>query len=298
MWCVLERYQALVYLVAFGGGLVVGVFLSDRFWVLGITLRVVLAFLLYTIFAQIPLTHVRQGMGDVSFMAVAIVGNFLVVPVLVWGLVQLLPNDPAVRLGTLMVLLVPCTDWFITFTHLGGGDTGLAIAFTPLSLLLQIALFPHYLWLFIGESLFIAVAWEMLTAFLSFILLPLLGAFLTQKWAGASRHNLLERLALLPIPLLAVVVFIIAATHADLVTSSSQALLQLLWIYTAYLAITPIIAWILASAFKLPPHQGRVLAFGLETRNSFVVLSLALSLRPSNLQPSRLSFNLWSSLWA
>ena len=44
----------------------------------------------------------------------------------------------------LLVLLVPCTDWFITFTRLGGGDTLRAITVTPLNLLVQLLLLPVY----------------------------------------------------------------------------------------------------------------------------------------------------------
>lgn len=59
--------------------------------------------------------------------------------------VQWLPDDPALRLGVRLALLVPCTDWFITFTQLGRGNTSRAIAVTPLNLLLQLLLLPVYL---------------------------------------------------------------------------------------------------------------------------------------------------------
>jgi len=99
-----------------------------------------------------PLNHISDALRDHRFLLAAVVGNFLVVPLLVWALMSLLPDQPAVHLGVVLVLLVPCTDWFITFTHLGGGDTRHAIAFSPISLLLQILLLPLYLWLFLGGT--------------------------------------------------------------------------------------------------------------------------------------------------
>ncbi|MCC5906174.1 MAG: hypothetical protein JJU13_08215 [Balneolaceae bacterium] len=94
-----------------------------------------------------------------------------------------LPENTAVRLGVALVLLVQCTDWFITFTQLGGGETELAIAFSPLSLLFQILLLPVYLFLFFGNELTVKFAThDMLLAF-GIIIIPLIIAFLTKKWA-------------------------------------------------------------------------------------------------------------------
>jgi arsenite transporter len=109
--------------------------------------------LLYTTFTQVPLTHLPDAFRDGRFMTGVLAGNFAVVPLVVWGLVSFLPvQESAVRLGVLLVLLMPCTDWFITFTHLAGGDTRRVIAITPVNLLVQLALLPLYLRLFIGES--------------------------------------------------------------------------------------------------------------------------------------------------
>jgi arsenite transporter len=83
-----------------------------------------------------------DALRDHRFMGAVLIGNFLLIPLVVWGLLAFLPDDPAIRLGVLVVLLVPCTDWFITFTHLGGGDTRRAIAATPVNLIVQIALLP------------------------------------------------------------------------------------------------------------------------------------------------------------
>jgi arsenite transporter len=181
----------------------------------------------------------------------------------------------------LLVLLVPCTDWFITFTHLAGGDTRLAIAFSPASLLLQIILLPVYLWAFLGEDLVVTLTHgETLSAFTGLIVLPLFAAYMTEKWVerGDSRSNLLNRLAWFPVPLLAIVVFSIAATQVSLIMATSFILGWLLLIFVVFLIIAGWIARLLASWFALLPVQGRALAFSLGTRNSFVVLPLALAL--------------------
>ncbi len=274
----------MVFLAAISCGLTVGIALPGRLVLLEAALWPVLALLLYATFTQVPLAHLRDVASDARFVLAAVVGNFLAIPALLGGLTHLLPDDPAFRLGVLLVLLAPCTDWFITFTHLGGGDTGHAIAFSPVSLLLQVALLPLYLWLFLGTDFVTAAARrDMLTAFAGLILLPLLGAYLTERWIESrpGRGAVQERLAWLPVPLLAVVVFIIAATQVNLVAASLSALGHLLLIYVGYLAVAGLLARLLAGVFSLPPSQGRVLAFSLGTRNSFVVLPVALALPSS-----------------
>lgn len=277
----LEKFQVIIYLAAIGTGLGVGIRFPGDVAILDVMLWPVLGVLLYTTFTQVPLAHLRAAFADARFMAAAVVGNFMLLPIVVGGLMLLMPDDPAIRLGVLLVLLVPCTDWFITFTYLGGGDTRLAIAFSPISLLLQIILLPVYLWLFLGGDLVVTLArGEMLMVFAGLILLPLFAAYVTEKWVerGDGRSNLLNWLAWFPVPLLAIVVFSIAATQVNLIMATTFILGWLLLIFAAFLIIAGWMARLLASWFALLPLQGRALAFSLGTRNSFVVLPLALAL--------------------
>lgn len=280
----LEKYQVLVYLTAIAMGLALGTVLPGHVGMLEALLWPLLGVLLYVTFTQVPLTQLRAAWRDTRFLAAAVVGNFVLLPLVAWGLASLFANQPAVRLGMLLVLLVPCTDWFITFSHLGGGRAQYAIAFSPISLLLQLALLPFYLWLFLDQSLLVAVVQrELLMAFAGLILLPLLLAFATQKWTQRhrARERHIERLAWLPVPLLALVVFSIATSQVSVVAGSLSLLGGLLLAFVGFLITAALLARLLARVFELPNAQGRVLAFSLGTRNSFVVLPLALSLPAS-----------------
>lgn len=273
-----------MYLAAIFCGLFIGSAFPDGVAAWEAALWPLLGVLLYTTFTQVPLGHLREAFAEPRFLAAAVLGNFAVLPLAAWGLAALAPGDPAVRLGVLLVLLVPCTDWFITFTHLGGGDAKRALAFAPVSLLLQFLLLPVYLVLFYGEGVGVAlVRREMLLAFGGLIATPLLGAYLTEKWAEGrpGRAALLSRLAWFPVPLLAAVVFLIAATQVGLVLGSAPLLGLLLAIFAAFLLVAAALARLLARLFRLPTAQGRVLAFSFGTRNSFVVLPLALALPAS-----------------
>ncbi len=279
----LERHQVWVYLSAILAGLALGSVapgISDTFDAL---LWPALGLLLYATFTQVPLAHLPDAFRDKRFMGAILTGNFILVPLVVWALLVFVPDDPAIRLGVLLVLLVPCTDWFITFAHLGGGDTRRAIAATPVNLLVQIALLPVYLWLFMGDAFLELLAADRIAlVFVTLIVLPLLAAWLTERWAErrASRTDVIARIGWLPVPLLGIVVFLIAASQIQAVLGALPALGQVLGVFIAYLILSALIGAALGRVMRLPVASSRVLIFSLGTRNSFVVLPLALALAP------------------
>jgi ACR3 family arsenite efflux pump ArsB len=278
----LERRQVLIYLATIAGGLVLGSARPDigpRFETL---LWPVLAALLYTTFVQVPLLHVRDAFRDGRFVLAILFGNFIFIPLLVWLALQALPDDPALHLGVLLVLLVPCTDWFITFTQLGRGSPARAIAVTPLNLLLQLLLLPFYLWLMLPAADFSAAinTEDMLPAALVLIGLPLIAAALTERWVEAKTERAVwrERLGWWPVPLLALVVFLIAGAQVGTVLDAGSVLLTVLPVFAGFLLVAALLARGLARWLRLPIEAGRTLAFSLGTRNSFVVLPFALAL--------------------
>ena len=263
-------------------GLFIGSLAQDLVGAIELILWPLLGLLLYTTFVQVPLHRLRDAFLDRRFLAAAVVGNFLVVPLSVWVLLLLVPDVPAIQLGVLLVLLVPCTDWFITFSHLGKGATRSAIAFSPLSLILQMLLLPLYLWLFTGDAFTASfVRLDMALVFGGLVGLPLFAAYLTQRRVVRSNGYIVQRLSWLPVPLLAAVVFIIAATKVNLLFEFLHVFWLLLVVYVGYLVVAALAARVLSGLFKLPISQGRVLAFSMGTRNSFVVLPLALALPES-----------------
>ena len=180
-----------------------------------------------------------------------------------------------------MVLLVPCTDWFVTFSRLGKGNTQLAMAIVPIQLLVQFALLPVYLWVFLGQDFIQAVTvGPFLQVFILVILVPFILATLTRYWA--SHHSTgtgwLKTTAWLPVPLLAMVLFFVAASQGRAVGHIFTSLGWAALVFVLYLIVAAPLARLITLVFRLEREAGRTLAFNVGTRNSFVVLPLALAL--------------------
>ncbi|EFV12149.2 hypothetical protein HMPREF9336_03005 [Segniliparus rugosus ATCC BAA-974] len=116
---------------------------------------------------------------------VALGMNFLVVPLFAAGLVTaLLPQGDA-RLGVLIYCLFPCTDWFLGFTRVAGGDTRLGAALIPINMIAQLALFPVYLALFAGVKVGAVLA-EAAPTLMTWFVLPAGFGALARLLVGAA----------------------------------------------------------------------------------------------------------------
>ena len=63
-----------------------------------------------------------------------------------------LSNDAPVWNGFVMLMVTPCTDWYLVFTGIAKGNVALSTSILPANLIFQVLFLPIYLLLFFGES--------------------------------------------------------------------------------------------------------------------------------------------------
>lgn len=279
----IERHQIAIYFAAVLLGASVGIRLPASTCFLEPLIWPVVGILLYFTFLQVPLIRFRQALTDVRFLIAMLTANFVFVPLVVWLLLKALPASPPILLGAALVLLTPCTDWMNTFTLLGKGDAHRTLAATPLLLAAQVLLLPLFLWLILdADTSKMAATWPFVQAFLGLIALPLSLAWLTE-WLGKRSESAARTIACsgsLTVVLLAATVLVIAASQIQQVFDHVGQLSVVAIVFAAYIAIAALVGWLTAWLFSLPPRAGRGVIFSAGTRNSFVVLPLALSLPP------------------
>lgn len=277
----IENNQIMVYAGAIILGGIIGLLNFNISSILTPLISPLIALLMYVMFTQIPFLNLREVLSDTKFIIALLASNFIAVPIVVWVLIIIFPLHPAILLGVCLVLLTPCIDYVIPFTKLGKGDEKLILASTPLLFIVQLLLLPVYLTFFIGTDISVIVSiGPFLEAFLLLIALPLILAVITQLFAKKSSagESLLNLTSQLPELLMASVLFTVVAAQIDKVYNDLSIIITVIPIYVMYLIITPFISKVIASLFSLAPHAGRALAFSTGTRNSLVVLPLALAL--------------------
>lgn len=238
-----------------------------------------LAVMLFVTFLQVPLAELGAAFRNARFMIALLVTNFVAMPVLTAILIQFLPDDPLLRLAVLFVLLTPCIDYVVTFTHLGKGDARLLLAATPALLIVQMLLLPLYLGMLAGsDAAGLVQPGPFIHAFIILIAVPLALAGVVQAWAArtASGQRLADILLLLPVPATALVLFLVVASVMPRIGDASGMAFLAAPVYLVYAVAAPLIAVAIAKALRLPPASGRALAFSASNRNSLVILPLAL----------------------
>ncbi|MGC0784021.1 arsenic resistance protein [Pantoea agglomerans] len=275
----LEHSQIAIYFVAVAAGCLSAMLLPGTAR-LESAINPALALMLYVTFLQVPVAELGGAFTRVRFILPLLLTNFLLVPLLVAVLVSFLPQNPMLILGVLLVLLTPCIDYVVTFSQLGRADARLLLASTPVLLIVQILLLPVYLHLFLGENASELVQpAPFIHAFIWLIAVPLILAALTQFMARKSHfaQKASECLGLLPVPATASVLFIVVAAMLPQLGEAWSVAVQAVPVYVAFAALAPLCGWGMAKVFRLEPAAGRAIAFSAATRNSLVILPLALA---------------------
>jgi ACR3 family arsenite transporter len=275
----LERNQIAIYFIAVVAGAVVALAWPTS-TALEPFINPALGVMLFVTFLQVPLSHLGRAFTDIRFLWALMVGNFVVIPLVVAALLQFLPPEPLLVIGVLFVLLTPCVDYVVTFSHLGRADAKSLLAATPLLLLAQMALLPLYLKLLIGDDAAALVKAEpFLHSFVVLIAGPLLLAAILQFLAPRAKaaEAAVRILGFAPVPATAVVLFVVICAVVPQLGPAIGSVVRVAPIYVAFAIIAPFAGWLVARAFSLRADQVRAVAFSTATRNSLVILPLALA---------------------
>ena len=255
----------------------------------------VLALLLLATFLAVPFAALGAGLRDGRFLGALLVLNFVVVPAVVFGLSRFVAHDDALLVGVLLVLLAPCVDYVIAFTALAGGAAERLLAAAPLLMLVQLVVLPVLLRVVAGEAPVAAVdVGPFVRALVLLILAPLALAALLQ-WGTARGRGGVRRTAAgvvrgctaAMVPLMVVTLFTVVASQIRGVGERLPALAAVVPLFAAFAAVMVALGVVAARWARLDVPAGRALVFSGVTRNSLVVLPLALAL-PASLDPAPL----------
>ncbi|MEU0351464.1 bile acid:sodium symporter [Streptomyces sp. NPDC006237] len=277
----MERHQVSVYVAAMAAGALVGCATPDTGPGLEHAIYPVLGALLYVTFLQVPAAELVRSLRAGRFLAAALVVNFMAVPLVVAAMFAFLPDHQAVRLGVLLVLLAPCVDYVIVFSGLAGGSSRRLLAATPLLLLAQMVLLPGFLFLFMGSGLAEVVdVGPFVEAFVLLIVIPLALAWLTQGWAArrAAGQKVADAMGTTMVPLMAATLLTVVASQVPKLNDSLTDVARVVPFYVLFLVVMAFAGLAVARLFRLDVPASRAIVFTGATRNSLVVLPLALAL--------------------
>lgn len=240
------------------------------------------AVLIFLVMLRVDTSGVGRAFGERRFLAVAVTINFIVNPLVAWGLgAVFLKHQPELWVGLILFLVTPCIGWYLIFTELAGGDVTLGVSLLAVNVVLQLLLLPVYLWLFAGSVLTLDVA-TIARSLAVFLLLPFLVAVVVRRfaaWSGRSVADVQARLRLSNIKtaVLAVVVIAMFASQGEVLFDNPSVVWRIAPPIAAFFAIAFVVSVVAARFARLPDEQTALLVFTTASRNSEASLAIAVT---------------------
>jgi len=265
----------LLVALLFGSGL--GVLSPETGKSLNQSIDPSILFLVFLLLFEVPLKGVLKGATNLRFISLAWAINFLVVPLIGFGVASIfLSGNGLLYTGLIIYFMAPCTDWYLGFTRLAKGNVELGAALLPINMLTQLALFPVYLLAF-DTTLAYKVD---LSVLLEWFLQPLAAAVILRIALHCIAPEQLIKTFLpicrfcIPIVLTLLVAQIFAANINQLIEYLTIVPLLLVAIFTFFL-VTYLLSEIVAKLVHLKYPEHCLLAFTTGARNAPLMLGLA-----------------------
>ena len=116
-------------------------------------INIFLCLMLFGLFLEVPLPELKNSFKNVKFTSTSLIINFIWTPLFGYFLGSLfLKGNVDILIGFFMLILTPCTDWYLVFTKMAKGDLSLSLSILPINLVLQILLLPVFLVLFFSSG--------------------------------------------------------------------------------------------------------------------------------------------------
>ncbi|KUP04267.1 arsenic resistance protein [Bacillus coahuilensis p1.1.43] len=239
--------------------------------------------MLYITFLQIPFEDIKKAIKNGKFTSTSVLINFVWTPILAWLLAFVfLGNTPALYIGFIMLMVTPCTDWYLIFTGIARGNVALSTAILPLNLILQVILLPVYLLIFGGTTGVIELSF-LLESVLLVLFIPLVLTFITKfflKNKEQFRDNLLSRLSVLPIIFLSLAIVAMFASQGQLLLENLDLMLKITIPILLFFIINFIVGQKVGQVMKFSTTDRASLSLTTLARNSPIALAIAMTAFP------------------
>ena len=280
-----EKSQPIFILLS----VVLGLLLGQVSWVSESAGTLVVPFLLLMlagVFLHVPLRGLGRALADLRFTGWNLGINFLWTPLFAWVLgIVFLIEQPELRIGLLMLLVTPCTDWYLVFIHLTGGNVRLATAQLPWHLILQLLLLPIYLLVYVGA--FVTLDARLLVESVLWVLvLPLIVATLARAvaiWAKGEdwlEESVLSRIAPLQLIFLLLAISAMFASQGSTLVDRPEIIVWLLPPLLVFFGVNLALGLVIARLAPFDRDDCVALCFATLARNSPIALAIAVAAFP------------------
>lgn len=245
-------------------------------------INIFLCLMLFGLFLEVPLKDIKNSFKNYKFTQTSLIINFIWTPLFGYFLGSLfLKGNIDILIGFFMLILTPCTDWYLIFTKLAKGDLTLSLSILPLNLILQILLLPVYLIIFTSGSMLNYT--QLLYSLLIVIVIPFLLAQIIKYILNNNLNKKLSKIfSNLEIWLLSLAVFCIFTSQGELLFNNLNSLIIIFIPLILFFTINLILDLIISKKINFTYKEYASLTMTTLARNSPLALAIAINSFPNN----------------
>ena len=247
-------------------------------------ITIFLALMLFTLFLDIPISDIKNSFSNVKFTSTTLLINFLWTPLFGYFLGNLfLKGNLDLFIGFVMLILTPCTDWYLVFTKMSKGNMPLSLSLLPINLILQLILLPVYLLIFFSSSNTIELT-DLANSLITFIVIPFVMSLIVKYILNnnPAKDKITSQLSKLQTLFLCIAIFGLFNTESNVLLSNLDSIGILFIPVILFFIINFLVDYVVARKMKFSYEDYASLTLTTLARNSPLALAIAISSFPHN----------------
>ena len=246
-------------------------------------INIFLCLMLYGLFLEVPLNELKDSFKNVKFTSTSLIINFLWTPLFGYFLGSIfLKGNLDIVIGFFMLILTPCTDWYLVFTKMAKGDVKLSLSILPINLVLQIILLPIYLVIFFSSANTMDYS-QLAYSLLIVIVIPFIAAQITKFILNNNlQEKATELFTNLQIWFLSLAVFCIFASQGELLFNNLNSVVSIFIPLIIFFGVNVIIDLLVSQKVNFSYQEYAGLTMTTLARNSPLALAIAINSFPGH----------------
>lgn len=242
-----------------------------------------LCLMLFGLFLEVDMNELKNSFKNVKFTSTSLIINFLWTPLFGYFLGSLfLKGNVDVLIGFFMLILTPCTDWYLVFTKMAKGDLTLSLSILPINLVLQIILLPIYVMIFFSSGNTMDYS-QLAYSLLIVIVIPFVAAQIVKFILNANlKEKATNLFTSLQIWFLSLAVFCIFASQGELLFDNLNSVLTIFIPLILFFIANVIIDLLLSEKINFTYSEYASLTMTTLARNSPLALAIAINSFPGH----------------
>lgn len=245
-----------------------------------------LTIMLFLVFIQIPLKEIGNSFKNIKFTSASILINFIWTPIIIFILGRIFLNtNQDLLIGFIMLMVTPCTDWYLIFTGIAKGNVALSSSILPLNLILQLIMLPIYILLIGGTNIQINII-SLTYGVIYSLIIPLICSIVARKLIinkigiNKFKDNFIAKACDYQGYFLNIAIIAMFASQGKILIENYQVLIILLIPILLFFIINFIFGRVISRVIKLNYEDSVSLNLTTLARNSPIALTIAVAAFP------------------